>query len=302
MLGPAADDDAADGRLASVPRDLLEQLRLAWRFRGLDVRTVGDVTRLMTMSRRRPARSVLRVRRGQDGDVDQRADRHVGGTVRARHRLRDGAPLDRRRRRRHARLVGRARRRDGRGRRGDRVAARGRSAPRSGRTRRSRGSSRPRRGGARRHARRRRGDPRAAGRHGVPSEDHVPAAARSERAAGGLRARHRALVELADRRGEDQPARSTELPASSRPTRSWTDSAAGSRSRRRSRSWRRSFEEARAGTASTFPFTDGVMPDVARSVARAARASTSSRCSRSGCRTRGARSRIATSSRRTPTA
>jgi len=32
------------------PRDLLEQLRLAWRFRGLDVKTVGDVTRLMTMS------------------------------------------------------------------------------------------------------------------------------------------------------------------------------------------------------------------------------------------------------------
>jgi len=32
------------------PGDLLELLRLAWRFRGLDVRTVGDVTRLMTMS------------------------------------------------------------------------------------------------------------------------------------------------------------------------------------------------------------------------------------------------------------
>ncbi len=32
------------------PGDLLEQLRLAWRFRGLDVRTVGEVTRLMTMS------------------------------------------------------------------------------------------------------------------------------------------------------------------------------------------------------------------------------------------------------------
>ena len=30
--------------------DLVDQLRLAWRFRGLDVRTVGDVTRLMTMS------------------------------------------------------------------------------------------------------------------------------------------------------------------------------------------------------------------------------------------------------------
>ena len=32
------------------PGDLWEQLRLAWRFRGLDVKTVGDVTRLMTMS------------------------------------------------------------------------------------------------------------------------------------------------------------------------------------------------------------------------------------------------------------
>jgi phytoene dehydrogenase-like protein len=32
------------------PSDLFEQLRLAWRFRGLDVTTVGDVTRLMTMS------------------------------------------------------------------------------------------------------------------------------------------------------------------------------------------------------------------------------------------------------------
>ena len=32
------------------PGDLLEQLRLAWRLRGLDVRTVGEVTRLLTMS------------------------------------------------------------------------------------------------------------------------------------------------------------------------------------------------------------------------------------------------------------
>ena len=32
------------------PGDLFEQLRLVWRFRGLDVKTVGDVTRLMTMS------------------------------------------------------------------------------------------------------------------------------------------------------------------------------------------------------------------------------------------------------------
>src|SRR5438132_4157258 len=32
------------------PRDLLDQLRLVWRFRGLDVKTIGEVTRLMTMS------------------------------------------------------------------------------------------------------------------------------------------------------------------------------------------------------------------------------------------------------------
>src|SRR5580692_9635216 len=32
------------------PRDLSETLRLAWRHRGLDVRTIADVTRLMTMS------------------------------------------------------------------------------------------------------------------------------------------------------------------------------------------------------------------------------------------------------------
>jgi phytoene dehydrogenase-like protein len=32
------------------PGDLFDQLRLAWRMRGLDVRKVGDITRLMTMS------------------------------------------------------------------------------------------------------------------------------------------------------------------------------------------------------------------------------------------------------------
>ncbi len=38
-------------RLGSrAPRDLLATLRLAWRHRGLNVRTIGDVTRLMTMS------------------------------------------------------------------------------------------------------------------------------------------------------------------------------------------------------------------------------------------------------------
>ena len=32
------------------PADLFETLRLAWRYRGLDVRTIADVTRLMAMS------------------------------------------------------------------------------------------------------------------------------------------------------------------------------------------------------------------------------------------------------------
>jgi phytoene dehydrogenase-like protein len=32
------------------PSDLRDLLRLAWRYRGLDVRSVADVTRLMTMS------------------------------------------------------------------------------------------------------------------------------------------------------------------------------------------------------------------------------------------------------------
>ena len=55
---------------------------------------------------RRHPRSVLRVGSGQDRDVAERPDRHVGRAARAGHRLRDGAPLDRRRRRRHLGRVG----------------------------------------------------------------------------------------------------------------------------------------------------------------------------------------------------
>ena len=49
VLGPAAAHRAAQPGLAP-PADLAETLRLAWRNRGLDVRTIADVTRLMTMS------------------------------------------------------------------------------------------------------------------------------------------------------------------------------------------------------------------------------------------------------------
>jgi len=49
VLGPLL--MAVPPRLGSKsPRDLLQQLRTAWKLRGLDVRGVGDVTRLFTMS------------------------------------------------------------------------------------------------------------------------------------------------------------------------------------------------------------------------------------------------------------
>ena len=60
------------------PRDLNETLRLAWRHRGLNVRTIADVTRLMTMFDRRPARRLVRVAAGQGRARGQRRDRHLG--------------------------------------------------------------------------------------------------------------------------------------------------------------------------------------------------------------------------------
>ncbi len=49
MLGPLL--LTVPPRLGSRnPRDLADTLRLAWRQRGLNVRTIADVTRLMTMS------------------------------------------------------------------------------------------------------------------------------------------------------------------------------------------------------------------------------------------------------------
>ena len=65
---------------------------------------------------RRPARRLVRVAAGQGRARGQRRDRHLGRPVRARHRLRDGAPLDRRRRRRPAGQLGLSRGRHGRGR------------------------------------------------------------------------------------------------------------------------------------------------------------------------------------------
>ncbi len=97
------------------PRDLIEQLQLAWKLRGLGVTGSADVTRLFTMSIAdlldeyfESPQMTRRARR-------ERRDRHVGGPALGRHRVRDGAPQDRRRRRGTARLVGLPRGRDGRG-------------------------------------------------------------------------------------------------------------------------------------------------------------------------------------------
>ena len=69
--------------------------------------------------RDRPARRLVRVRRDQGDAHGQRRDRHVGRPRRARHRLRDAAPLDRRRRRRPSRQLGLPAGRHGRGERLD---------------------------------------------------------------------------------------------------------------------------------------------------------------------------------------
>ena len=85
--------------------------------------------------RQRPARRLVRVGRDQ-GDADrQRRDRHVGGSGRTRHRVRDAPPLDRRRRRRTPRIMGLPAGRHGRRLRRRSAARQNRSGRRSAPTR-----------------------------------------------------------------------------------------------------------------------------------------------------------------------
>ena len=112
--------------------------------------------------------------------------------------------------------------------------------------------------GTRRRARGGRGARSRRCRHGDPSEDHVPAAARPDRAAGGLRARHRAL-ELAQRRREDQlrarPAPGLHVEAGAHgPVR------AASSWRTRSRTWRRRSRRRARGGRRRCRSRDGVVP------------------------------------------
>ena len=81
------------------PSDLLEQARLAWGMRDLDVRGSADVTRLFTMSIADLLDEWFEYAGGQGSAVRQRHHRHLGRSVRAGHRVRDDAPQHRRRRR-----------------------------------------------------------------------------------------------------------------------------------------------------------------------------------------------------------
>ena len=185
------------------PRDLRETLRLAWRNRGLDVRTIADVTRLMTMSiadllddwfESDQVKGALAV----NGVIGTWAGPYEPGTayVMAHHSIGDvgdghlgnwgfqeggmGAVAS-------AIEAGRP----GAGRRG-RAEREGRPHPRRGRP--------GRRGGAGERGR----DPRPGDRvHAAPA-DRVPGPGRPGAPAAGLRRRHRAL-EDPQRRREDQP-------------------------------------------------------------------------------------------------
>ena len=199
---PAADDDAAaDGVAVDARPHRAAAARVAVpRAQGAGRRRRHAADDDVDRGHPRP---VLRVRPGEDRDGAQRPDRDLGGTARARDRLRDGAPLDRRRRRRPRRRVGDRDRRDGRGGRGPRVeraVVRRRDPDRgAGRADPHRGRRRPRRG-----ARGRRGAAGAGRRRGDPPRDHVPAPARGERAPACVRRRHPELA-VALGHGEDQP-------------------------------------------------------------------------------------------------
>ena len=80
------------------PRDLVDQARLAWTLRRLGVAGVGDVTRLFTSSIADLLDEWFTSPQMQGVLVGERRDRHVGRSALARHRVRDGAPQDRRRR------------------------------------------------------------------------------------------------------------------------------------------------------------------------------------------------------------
>ena len=232
--------------------------------------------------------------------VGQRRHRHVGRAALGRHRVRDGAPQDRRRRRRPARRVGLPRRRHGRGDAARCATRPSRSARRCAPTRRVAAHRRARRRGARRRARNR-------ARSSAPTssiaathpkitflEQHRPrrAARRLRRPTSSAGRRRSGTVKVnvarrpAARVHRASPASTPRCTAarSCSPSRSTTSRA---RSRTRSRAGR-----------PRLPFADICIPSVFDPHARARGQARRCRCSRSGCRTSGRREPHARRARR----
>ena len=209
----------------------------------------------------RSARRLVRVAADARRALGERRHRHVGGAAFGRHRVRDGAPQDRRRRRRRARYVGLSARRDGwRHRRAaerggvvrcDGAHRRGRRAHRRARRTRARGRARVGRGAARRRRDRR-----------DASEDHVPRPDRCGRASRRLRRDDRRSGSRAAARSRST-SRSTGSPSSGpSPASIPTCTAARSCSPRRSTTSRaRSRTRFRAAPRPD-PFADICIPSV----------------------------------------
>ena len=91
----AAADGAAEDRLPPSRPISLDTLRLAWRNRGMNVRTIGDVTRLMTMSIADLLDDWFESSQVKSRHGRERRHRNLGRALRTGHRLCHGAPLHR---------------------------------------------------------------------------------------------------------------------------------------------------------------------------------------------------------------
>ena len=182
------------------PGDLAETLRLAWRHRGPGRAHDRRRDPADDDEHRRPARRLVRVAAGEGRAGGQRGDRHLGRAVRAGHRLRDGAPLDRRRRRRPPGQLGLPGGRHGRG--------RGRHRQRRPRAR-------------RRDPHRRPGRPAAARRAAGPPASCWRTARRSRRRRGGHHAAPAHRVPRPRRPGRTCPTTSSPTSSTGRPAAAW---------------------------------------------------------------------------------
>ena len=81
-------------KIGSRPLDLLDQLKLAWRMRGLDVPRVGGLSRLMTMSAWDLLDDWFEVAAGKGRDVGRRHYRDVGRSCDPWDGVRPDAPRD----------------------------------------------------------------------------------------------------------------------------------------------------------------------------------------------------------------